>query len=97
MYANNDNFGKSFVAAKDWDTSFANAQIFTTLQKAKQDRKHKKYWLASNSQWKAWSKAFCKHHKRRPGQDAEEEGDHVTSILNLKDSLIDWNKTILIS
>jgi len=86
------------VAAEGWDTSFANAQLFTKFPKAEQDREHEKYRLASDSQRKACSKAVCKLYKRRPDRDAEEEGgDHVASILNRRDSLVDWNTIILIS
>ena len=42
----------NIVAAQDWDTSFANTQIFATLPKFNQDCQVEKYRLASSTQKK---------------------------------------------
>ena len=63
----------NIVAAQDWDTSFANAQIFAKLPKFNQDRKVEKYRLASSIHKKTWSRSICKLHRKRPASNNGEQ------------------------
>ena len=62
------------VAAGDWDTAFANAQLFATLPRKRQKCKIDKYRPASEAYQRAWRKVVCKLHNSRPGSETEDQG-----------------------